>query len=273
MLSALDLGLTALLACLVWWGSTGLILSLVRRHEGTYRWSMLGVCLMAIGALGLVMQTRGQASVDAAIAHFAAAIAIWGAIEMAFLMGYVTGPRRDPCPRGAAGWHRFRLSWSALMHHELTLFVTLLVLGLLLKGEANTLAFKTFLLLWLMRLSTKFNIFLGVRNASEDLLPPRISYLRTYFRHAPMNALFPLSITAVTVTTLLLFLDATRADALSHGAVGSMLLATFGALALLEHWLLMMPLPSTVFWPWAARGRTTQSSPDAQLVPAITGDR
>ncbi len=175
MLSTVDLALIAVLACLAWWGSTGLILSLIARAETTYRWSMLGVLLVAVGAIAVVVATRNVESVESAIGSFAAAILIWGAIEMAFLMGYVVGPRREPCPQGLAPWERFKASWAALAHHEIALALTLLALFLLVRGGVNMLAFHTFALLWLMRLSTKLNIFLGVSNAGVTAPSMRIT--------------------------------------------------------------------------------------------------
>jgi putative photosynthetic complex assembly protein 2 len=191
---------------------------------------------------------------------------------MAFLMGYVVGPHREPCPKGATGWGRFKASWLVLAHHELALAAVLLVLFVLCQGEPNPIAFRLFAMLWLMRLSTKLNIFLGVSNASEDLLPARIAHLRSYFRKASMNALFPLSVTAATIATVLFLFDAMRPDAAAHQAVGAALLATFAGLAVLEHWLLVLPLPSTALWPWAGRHDPTPQLPTSKLIPAVASD-
>ena len=131
--------------------------------------------------------------------------------------------------------------------------------------RANAIAFETFALLWIMRLSTKLNIFLGVSNASEDLLPPRVAYLKSYFARAPMNALFPVSITAATTCVVLLVEAALRSTSPAHAAVGSALLATFAALAVLEHWLLVLPLPASSFWPWAGRHAADEASQPSPL--------
>lgn len=256
--TALDLSLIAVLACIVWWASTGLILSLTTKPAYTYRWSMLGGSLMGLCALFVVAGTRSLDSAQAAVAAFAAAIVVWGAIEMAFLMGYIVGPRRQVCPRGLSTWARFKVSWAALAYHELALVAGLALLFVLVVGAVNTLAFQTFALLWVMRLSTKLNIFLGVSNAGAELLPPRIAYLASYFGKARVNLLMPISISAVMIVVVLFVQAALKPDATSQGATGSVLLATFAALAALEHWLLVLPLPAASFWPWA--GRTTAAT-------------
>ena len=42
---------------------------------------------------------------------------------MSFLMGYVTGPRRSPCPDDAQGWRRFGLALQTVLYHELAIAV------------------------------------------------------------------------------------------------------------------------------------------------------
>jgi putative photosynthetic complex assembly protein 2 len=146
---------------------------------------------------------------------------------------------------------RFRASFEALSHHEYLLAATLLGLGWLVGGAPNAVAFHSFALLWAMRLSTKLNLFLGVTNVADELLPARIAYLGSYFRKAPMNPLFPLSITASSVATILLGQQALSAHATPFSATSATLLATFSALAVIEHWMLMMPVPAATLWPWA----------------------
>lgn len=272
MLTALDLTLVAIAACLVWWGSTGAILSLIALPEHTYRWSMLAVLLLAVIALGAVVMTRDAMTIATAMVAFAAAIVVWGAVEMTFLMGYVVGPNRDPSPLGDGALNRFKAAWWALAYHELALAGCLGILAAMVYGAPNPLAFHMFALLWAMRLSTKLNIFLGVSNASEDFLPARIAHLRSHFRKAPMNALFPCSVTAATAATLLFVAAALRPDATEFQAVSAMLLATFAGLALIEHWMLVLPLPTTALWPWAKRQAVVPDETRTAMAPAMAAD-
>lgn len=252
MLSAFELAVIAIFACLAWWGSTGLILLVLARPERTHKRAMRVGLLLAIAATVVVWQTAASTSVAAVVASFLATLAIWGAIEMAFLMGYVIGPVREACPPGLTTWNRFKASWHALSHHELALASALALLFFATRGAPNTMAFDSFALLWLMRLSTKLNIFLGVRNASEELLGPRTRHLASYFRKATMNPLFPISITLTTLATALLATEAVT-NTNSASAAGATLLASFAALAVVEHCFLMMPLQQSALWPWPTK--------------------
>ena len=251
-LSAPNLWVVAFGATVAWWASTGFILALVGQAERTYRWSLLGAVVSTAVAISVVMATRSAATAEGALAAFTAAIVVWGAIELAFLTGYVVGPVREPCPSGLDTWARFRASFRVISHHEYLLLAALLLLYGLVRDSANTLAFDTFALMWVMRLSTKLNIFLGVSNVSEEFLPARIAYLKTYFRKAPMNALFPLSATVATVVVVIFVLQATGSGATPFTATSATLLATFAALAVIEHWMLVVPFPAEALWPWAS---------------------
>ncbi|HRD75116.1 MAG TPA: putative photosynthetic complex assembly protein PuhE [Hyphomicrobiaceae bacterium] len=278
----LDASPIAIAACLVWWASTGAILSLIGRGESTYRWSMLGAALLGVAAIAAVVASSRATTTQGAFIAFIAAIGIWGAIEMSFLMGFVVGPRRGPCPPGLTGWQRFKVSFAALAHHELLLVAALAALAWLVADQPNRVALYTFALLWVMRLSTKLNIFLGVSNVSEEVLPARIGYLKSYFRKAPMNALFPLSVTGATACVFYFGGLAASPGASDFERASAALLATFSALALIEHWMLVLPLATAAIWPWApapersagslAIGHPTNAA-HAGSDPAATGDR
>jgi putative photosynthetic complex assembly protein 2 len=268
-MTGLELGLLVAFAGVIWWASTGAILMLTSCADHTYRWSMLTSVFAAIFALFLVVSSSAAASREGVLIAFVAAIVLWGTIEMAFLMGYVVGPRRERCPNHASGWRRFKVSAAALAYHEIALAAVLVLLAFLVHGAPNQMAFQLFALLWAMRLSTKLNIFLGVSNANENFLPPRISYLASYFRRAPMNSLFPLSVTAVTAYVIVLFGQALKADATPYDAASAALLATFATLALLEHWLLVLPVPSMALWPWAQSVEVDQAKPMVTPEPML----
>lgn len=240
---------------LLWWFSTGIILYLDGLPPRTYRWSLLGAGLMAVPALICLYISAGIATPMGAYVAFTCALLVWGWIEMSFLMGVVTGPRRTACPPGARGWRRFRCAWQAIAHHELLLAATvLLIASLCLTGE-NRVGLWTFLTLWLMRLSTKFNVFLGVRNLAENWLPEGLRYLGSYFGRRPMNALFPFSITATTVATILVFKAAVAQDVGGFEANGLLLIGSLLALGVIEHWFLILPLTLDRLFRWGFRSR------------------
>lgn len=73
--------------------------------------------------------------------------------------------------------------------------MALLVLGIAVLlpslGSPNQVAAQTWLVLWVMRLSAKLNIFLGVKNFYEPFLPASLHYLLSYFRAAASMRSFP----------------------------------------------------------------------------------
>ncbi|TRD22581.1 putative photosynthetic complex assembly protein PuhE [Palleronia caenipelagi] len=230
----------ALAALFLWWFSTGAILWVVQRadrgsagaHGRVLLWSLP---LLVAGIGGVILS-------DGAYGGFVSALALWGWIELAFLTGCVTGPVRGEMPFCLTEAQRFRAAWSVLMWHEL-----LLATGLVLVWAAgDETARLTYSVLFGARISAKLNIFLGVPRINAEFLPERLSHLPSYFRRGPVSWFFPLS---VLVLTAAVFCWLERA--MVTGEVQFALLATLTGLALLEHWLMVLPLPDEKLWRWA----------------------
>ncbi len=236
---------------LLWFVSTGAIIWLDNLPRRTFRWSMIGAALVALIGLAAVAITSADASITGAYIAFAAATAIWGWHEMSFLMGYVSGPNRAPEAPGLTGWARFRSASATLIHHEVALVATGALLYAIVWNQPNRLAADAFALLYLMRLSTKLNIFLGVPNLSTDIMPAHLAYLKSYFRTARMNALFPVSLAASAWLSWVLWQAGVAAPAGSGESAAAMMLFTLTAVALLEHLFIMLPLRDSVLWRWA----------------------
>jgi putative photosynthetic complex assembly protein 2 len=252
MSQAIQLGMILIFATIVWWGATGFLLMLTARHESTFGRSLTSATLVALGAVVVIASCRHLETPAGAIVAFLATIAVWAAIELAFLMGYVVGPNRAPCPAEATTRERFASACLALAYHELALLAGLAFVFLLVGNAPNRLAFDLFALLWIMRLSTKLNVFFGVANASAELLPRRVSYLKSYFGRSPINVFFPVSVTAASALTALLGWRALSSQD-DFEAVSATLLFAFSALAVVEHWMLVLPLPAYVLWPWSPK--------------------
>jgi putative photosynthetic complex assembly protein 2 len=250
----LEIGCAVLFAVFLWWASTGAILFLDGLPRGTYAASMAAMTAVAALSAWALWATRGETTGGAVVIAFSAALGLWAWNEMAFLMGYVTGPRRRPATPGARGFARFVESSATLITHEIAIAATAAGIWLLLRDGQNLFGLWTFLVLWIMRLSTKINIFLGAPNVTEDFLPPHLRYLATYFRKRPMNGFFPLSITAATLAAGWIALMAAAPEASRGEALGYSLVAALAALAVLEHWLLFLPLPAQRLWAWSLRG-------------------
>ena len=97
-------GLIVAATLLVWWFSTGLIVYLDGLPKGTFRWSFGITSGLAIAALFGLSSFSNETTVGSAALAFFCAILVWGWNEMAFLMGYITGPRPEACPSGAVGF-------------------------------------------------------------------------------------------------------------------------------------------------------------------------
>lgn len=245
----------------IWWFSTGAILYLDGLPRRTYRWSLGAASVLLLAALWLIEDGAIDNSIRGVYVAFSCGIAVWGWFEMAFLMGVVTGPRRTPCPIGSQGWRRAGYAFETILHHELGLVAAAILLAGLTWNAPNQIALWTFMVLWVMRLSAKLNVFLGVRNLSESFLPEHLRYLQTYFRRKPMNPLFPLSVTLASIGAGLIWRAALSEQAAAYEATGRIFLATLMTLAVLEHWFLVLPIPADALWRWGLSSR--QPSPPA----------
>ena len=250
-----DLALAALFAVFIWWFSTGLILLLDNLPRGTFRWSLVISSVVAVLALVGLSHTAGLASVAGTYCAFTCALLVWGWHELSFLTGWITGPRRQPLQAGAAGWPRFMQAVQAILWHELAILAVGVLIVALTWGEPNQTGTATFLVLWAMRTSAKLNLYFGVRNLSEEFLPPHLSYLQSYFRRRAMNGFFPFAVAAACAVLAWWVVQARGDDTPPVQALGLTLVGTMLALAILEHALLVLPVNATALWRWAMRHR------------------
>jgi putative photosynthetic complex assembly protein 2 len=262
-----DYGLPALYALFVWWFSTGAIIWLDGLPARTYRRSMLGATVMLAVALWGLAASSADPSPLGAYYAFTCGLLAWAWQEMAFLMGFATGPRRQPCPEGCTGWPRFRLAVQTILYHELAILVGAVAVLALTWGQPNQIGAWTFLLLWGMRQSAKLNVFLGVRNLNEQFLPPHLAYLGSFFARKPMNLLFPLSVTGGTLLCAWFFHHALAAAASDFQTAGYTFLGVLTALAILEHWFLVLPIPAEALWNWSMKSRRPAAPAAAEVEP------
>jgi putative photosynthetic complex assembly protein 2 len=243
--------LTALFVVAMWWASTSLILRLV--WKGPSRALLTWATLFGLAGLWTLHWSSAATTASGAYIAFLSALVVWGWHELTFLLGVVTGPRRSPCPPDARGFERFRLATATLIHHELALAVTGLAVLVITWHAPNQVGTWTYAVLWVMRLSAKLNVFLGVRNLSVQLIPDRSRYLVSYFRIGRTNWLLPLCIAASGGALFVLLDGALAPDVSATVRVQRMLPAALLALAVLEHIVLALPLPDALLFRWATR--------------------
>ena len=133
------------------------------------------------------------------------------------------------------------------------MFLTVLVIVAATWGQPNQTAALTFLLLFVMRLSAKFNIFAGVPHLSTEMMPDHMRYLASYFRIRPASGLFVASLGGIGALAAVLGNAAVRAE--GGLATGNALAFALVVLAFIEHGFLVVPWQDTQLFRWAMRDR------------------
>lgn len=251
----------------IWWGSTIAILVLDGCDRKTYPWSLAAVSLLTLFAFVGIVAGREDRSVAGAYHAFTCGILAWAWQILTFYMGFITGPSKAPCEPHWRGWSRFVAAVRICLYHELATVIMAAVIFMLLWRASNHLALWTYLILWWMHVSAKLNVFFGVRNRGEDLIPHQLRYILTYMPRRRMNAFFPISVLVSTTLTISLIHAAARATD-SFGAAALTMLSTLMILAVLEHWFLVTPFDAELLWKWGAKPKPT--TPAKQVRAPLT---
>ncbi|MFD1509892.1 putative photosynthetic complex assembly protein PuhE [Lacimonas salitolerans] len=248
-----DPWIAALAALFLWWFSTGAILVIVRLADRRGGRAGLVATLAGLPVLGLgiwgYLVTLDATGVAAAYYGFLAALAIWGWIELAFLTGIVTGPNLRPCPDDLPEWERFIRAWGTVAYHEMALLAAMLFIWIAGHGAENIFGLWTFVVLYVARISAKLNLYFGVPRINTEFIPGALQHLPSHFRIRRANWLFPISVTGLSFAVAC-WLERLFAVDTPGEIVGFALLAAITALALVEHWLMVVPLPDAKLWRW-----------------------
>ncbi len=240
-------------AAFVWWFSTGTVLLLVGRAGQFTALRATAALGLLVGSLVGLALTANETGVGAAYAAFTCTILLWGAQEIAFLAGWVTGPRPRRCVVGARGARRLGYALLAILYHELALIACGVAILALTWNSANQIGAWTFAALWVLRQSSKINLFLGVPVTNDELMPEAVQFLKTYFARKPVGAFFPVSVTIATATLVILVQRIVEVAATPFDIVGLTLVSTLFALGVVEHWFMLLPLPAITLWGWGVR--------------------
>ena len=242
-----------LLACgfaaMCWWVGTGVILWLDRLPPKSFKWSLSAWTGLLLLSFWGVYESMQQISVANAYLGFGSVIVMWGWHELAFLTGWMTGPRKVALQPGTTGWTRFTQSLGVILYHEVALLVNFALLWLIQNDHPNQVALCTFSLLWFMRVSGKLNLYFGVPQSGAQYLPGHLSYLGSYFPARNMTTWFVLSFTAA-IGAWLWLLSQTQLGVIEV-TTGWVLLASLLGLGILEHAMMVLPWPMERLWGWA----------------------
>ena len=255
-------------ALFLWWFATGAIFYLDQLPARTFKWSMAGATLVLAASLHLIWERADDTSLWAVYASFTAGLLAWGWQEISLYTGFVTGLRKVCCEKGCSGLAHFGHAIQVNLWHELAIVAVALAIAALSWGSGNQWGLWTYLLLWGLHLSARLNVFLGVRNVSAQFLPPHMEILKSFLTVKPMNMLFPFSVTATTVGALLLFQQASAAS-IPEDRAGFALLGALALLGVLEHWLLILPLPVEKLWQWSLPRERKDARPGKAVPPPL----
>ena len=218
-----DYGLPILATLALWWGSTGR--DLLRRQSAAAHFPLhdggRDEC-SSRSRSGACWRPPTTQAPGAAYGAFSYGLICWGWQIVSFYTGFVTGPRRTPCPPELRGLARFVEAVRTSLYHELFALVGAVVLLAITHGPPNQLGVWTYVTLWWMHESAKLNVFFGVPNLGEECCRDALRYLASFMTRRPMNLFFPFSVTISTVVTVLLVeraamrADAFRSDRLHH---------------------------------------------------------
>ena len=250
---------------LLWAASTALIFFLDSLPQKTFKWSMTAATLLLVLAFIGIWSWRNDTGTPAILASFTASMLVWGWMEMSLYMGYVTGPRKQHCEHACNGAKHFGHAVAVNLWHELAIIAGAATLWFI----GNDMALWTYVMLWLMHLSARLNVFLGVRNVSAEFVPEHMAILRSFLRKRNMNSLFPLSCIALVALTVWLAFNS------GSQSLPYTIYTTLAVIGLLEHVLLMLPLPVEKLWHWSqarkAKTLPPQPSDTAKLYTGFLG--
>ncbi len=235
-----------LIVIAVWWFGTGIVLYLQQRIAVVRTPLIATLSVLSIAALvGLYVGSNGTQHWQSYVG-FVSAIVLWGCIELSYYTGLVSGVHQRTCPDGIDTIKRFKLALGASIWHEVSvLFAGGVVLTLLL-GSDNPAGLYSFLVLWLMRWSSKLNLFFGVPNFNTDWFPQRLAYAHSYIRRAPVTLFFPVSVSIAGLIAMQLITSSLAKPPAE--ALATLLPAVLLLLAILEHVFMALPIADSELW-------------------------
>jgi putative photosynthetic complex assembly protein 2 len=235
----------------IWFVATGLIAWADNRDRATFSTSLMIGSIAGIAGLVVILVASLSVEVWAVYLSFIGALMVWGWHELSFLTGASAGPRRGLADPDLTGLARFRQAAATVMHHEVALALTALLLISLSWNVPNQIGATVFVLMFAMRLISKINLFVGVPNSTSEMLPEQLAYLKSYFGPNRMTVLLALSIAAIAAVTWGFATLALAAPVGSAAMVGASLLTTLSLLGVLEHLFLALPFRDGMLWGWA----------------------
>ncbi|MGJ3239668.1 MAG: putative photosynthetic complex assembly protein PuhE [Anaerolineae bacterium] len=251
--------LPVIYAIFLWWFTTGLVVAVYDRSRWLTRVCFLGMTVgMVVSLYGLVL-TRNGTDVNAVIIALTCGVIIWGWQVAGYYLNFITGSNtiiNEETPLSLR--HRFWMALHSGLHHELMALAFALILAVITWDTPNQWGLWVYVALWLMHTSAKLNVFFGVRNFHIEFLPHHMHQVGRLLGKRQSNGFFPLSVIFATSVMLLLVYRGIVPPIDPTQTAGYLSIATLMALGILEHWLLVLPIPSTLYG-WGMRALPTET--------------
>lgn len=244
--------LPILYALFLWWFTTGLIISVYGRSRRFLRVCFGVATLALLVAFGGIVATRASTHILGVYLSVTCGIVIWGWQTSSYYLGFITGAAAPPQPIAVNKQNRFWLALRSSLMHELIVVATAVILAAVTWKQPNQWGLWMYLALWIMHSSAKLNVFFGVRNFYVELLPSHLHHLDALLDRRSSNSFFPISVLMAGSITLVFVYRAIIPDTPPPHTVGYLLISTMIFLGILEHFMMVLPLPATL-WGWGLR--------------------
>jgi putative photosynthetic complex assembly protein 2 len=253
-----------------WWFSTGVVIYMNNMPSRNFRWTVSAATALLPICLASLYELRVYTTPSAAYWSFTYGLIAWAWTQLTFYTGFITGPRQTACEQDCGGVRHFWHAIETCLYHELLAIGVGVAIFAVSYGGGNWCGAWTYAILWIMHSSAKINAVLGIRNLNEEFFPSHLKYLRSFLRERPINALFPFSVTGGTIAAVILFQNAAHAVA-PFGFLNAVFLGTMMALAVLEHWLLILPIPAAALWGWglSSKEESVEKEPKKEPAPPL----
>lgn len=252
----------------LWWFTTGAIMAVYGRSRQVVRAYFAAASLLLVLALAGLVTTRQLDSPLGVYLAVTCGVVAWGWQVAGYYLGFVTGADGlrtvERLSRRSTIGERFRLALYVSLYHELAAVGVGVLIALIAWGQPNPWGLWMYVALWLLHTSARLSVFLGVRNFRVDLLPSSMHYLDRLLGRRRNNAFLMWAVIIGTSSTLLLVFLGVLPTTEPAQSAGLLMVATMVALGVLEHLLLVLPLPA-VLWGWGIR-----MLPDAVEPPGRT---
>lgn len=242
-----------LFAIFLWWFTTGVIIAVYGRSLRLVRLCFAAFTGALLVSLWGLVATRPFSEPRYVYLAFVCGLLIWGWQTASYYLGYIVGPR--PKTNESLPISQSRRFWLALrsgLYHELVVIAFALLLIALTWSYPNRWGLWIFLAMWLMHASARLNVFLGVRNFKIEFLPSHLHHLNAYVNKQSTNFFLPVSVIIASSVSLALVYRAIAPGATPGETVGYLLVATMMFLGIVEHVLLVLPVP-VALWGWGVR--------------------